>query len=117
MQAMSTSTPKSPSLLFLIVPVVVLAIFGFFGARYMLKTHADKTLDRLAVVWPAIETMPEPERAFLVELALICNVAEREAVRAEVVACLRSSAEKMTPAPTGRLEGLLRQAPQAPAQR
>ena len=115
MRAMSTS--KSPSLLYLIVPVVVLAIFGVFGARYMLGAHAEKTLDRLAVVWPAIATMPEPERAFLVELALTCNVAEREAVRAEVIACLRSAAGKMQPAPTGRLDRLIGQAPQGQAQR
>lgn len=108
---MSQSNAKSPSLLFFIVPVVVLTVFGFFGARYMLNAHSETTLERLAVVWPGIATMPEPERALLVELALTCNVVERQPVRAEVLACLRSAAGKMTPAPTARLERLVGQAP------
>lgn len=107
---------KSPSLLFLIVPVVVLSALGFFGARYMLDDHLDTTLDRLAIVWPGVAGMPEPERAFLVELALTCNVAERQPVRAEVLDCLRAVAGKLQPAPTERLEGLIASAPQAPAQ-
>jgi hypothetical protein len=47
-------------------------------------------MDQLALVWPGIATMPEQERAFLVELAHTCNLTTREPVRAEVVDCLRS---------------------------
>lgn len=108
---------KSPSLLFLIVPLVVLSVLGFFGARYMLGEHLDTTLDRLAVVWPGVAGMPGPERAFLVELALTCNVVERQPVRADVIDCLRPAAGKLQPAPTERLEGLIAGAPQAPARR
>lgn len=102
---------KSPSLLFLVVPIAALAIFGFFGARYLLDNHADTTLDRLAIVWPGVADMPE--RPFLFELALTCNVVERQPVRAEVIDCLRSAAGKLHPAPTGRLEDLIARAPQA----
>ncbi|MFC4930207.1 hypothetical protein [Massilia sp. GCM10023247] len=108
---------KSPSLLFLIVPLVVLSVLGFFGSRYMLNDHLDTTLDRLAIVWPGIAGMPEAERALLVELALTCNVVERQPVRAEVIDCLRSAAGKLQPAPTERLEGLVARAQHAPAQR
>jgi len=109
MAAMSKPTSQSPSLLFLIVPIAALAIFGFFGARYMLNSHVETTMERLAVVWPGVAGMPEPDRAFLVELALTCNVVERKAVRAEVIDCLRSAAGKLHPAPTERLESLVAQ--------
>lgn len=102
---------KSPSLLFLVVPIAALAIFGFFGARYMVGNHADTTLERLAIVWPGVADMPE--RAFLFELALTCNVVERQPVRAEVIDCLRSAAGKLQPAPTKRLDELIAKAPQA----
>jgi hypothetical protein len=53
--------------------------------------------------------MPEQERAFLVELALTCNVVERQPVRAEVVACLRSVPKNASA--TERLDRLIAQAP------
>lgn len=81
---------KPPSLVSLFLILVLLAVFGFVGARYMLKSHSRSTLDQLGLVWPNIATMPEPERAFLVELAHTCNLTTREPVRAEVVDCLRS---------------------------
>ena len=106
---------KPPSLLSLLLILVVLAIFGFFGARTMLGSHKESTQAQLGLVWPGIASMPEPDRAFLVELALTCNVSAREAVRAEVVDCLRSTATGMGPAPAGRLERLLKAAPQGAA--
>lgn len=108
---------KSPSLLLLIVPIVLLSVFGFFGAKYMLNAHSETTLERLAIVWPGVAGMPEAERGLLVELALTCNVAERQPVRAEVIDCLRSAAAKLQPAPTDRLEALLARAPHAEARR
>lgn len=100
---------KSPSLLSLFAALAALAVFGFFGAKYMLSSHSESTMDQLRVVWPAIAAMPEPERAFLVELALTCNVVTRQPVRAEVVDCLRSV--EMNAAATERLNRLLGQAP------
>lgn len=102
---------KPPSLLSLLLILAVLAVFGVVGAKYMLGSHSDSTLRQLGTVWPGIATMPQPDRDFLVELALTCNVAAREPVRAEVVDCLRSAATGMRPAPTERLERLVREAP------
>jgi len=100
---------KPPSYLSLIGILVLLAVFGFFGARYMLKAHSASTMDQLALVWPGIATMPEGERAFLVELAHTCNLTTREPVRAEVVDCLRSV--KVNQDAAARLDRLLQQAP------
>ncbi len=102
---------KPPSLLSLGAALVALAIFGFFGAKYMLGKHSASTNDQLALVWPDIATMPAPERAFLVELALTCNVVGRQPVRAEVIDCLHATTAKMQPGATERLDQLIRQAP------
>lgn len=104
---------QPPSLLLLVVILVVLALFGAVGAKFMLNRHSASTMSQLAVVWPDIETMPQDDRDLLVELALTCNVVEREPVRAAVVDCLRSSAATIRPSPGERLERLIGQAPQA----
>ena len=98
---------KPPSLLWLFLVLALLAVFGFVGARYMLKAHSQSTMDQLAVVWPNITTMPEQERGFLVELAHTCNLTTREPVRAEVVDCLRSV--RMDANASARLDRLLEQ--------
>jgi hypothetical protein len=76
---------KPPSLLSLFLGLAALAIFGVVGAKYMLSSHSASTQDQLRLVWPGIAAMPEPEHAFLTELALTCNVVKREPVRAEVI--------------------------------
>ncbi|OON63986.1 hypothetical protein B0920_11765 [Massilia sp. KIM] len=100
---------KPPSLLWLAGVLLALALFGVVGAKYMLKTHSSNTMSQLGTVWPQVESMPEQDKNFLVELALTCNLSTREAVRAETVDCLRSAADKLGPEAKGRLEGLLRQ--------
>lgn len=102
---------KPPSLLSLFLVIAALAVFGFVGARYMLSSHSESTQDQLRLVWPGIAAMPEPERAFLTELALTCNVVKREPVRAQVIDCLRSV--PMNATASARLEGLVKQAPAA----
>lgn len=106
---------KPPSLLTLLGVLVALALFGFLGARYMLSSHTESTNQQLGLVWPGIASMPEQDRAFLVELAHTCNLTLREPVRAEVIDCLRSV--RMTGEASARLERLVSQAPQAGAQR
>jgi hypothetical protein len=100
---------KPPSLRTLFLVLAALAVFGFLGAKFMLSSHSASTQEQLRLVWPDIAALPEPERAFLTELALTCNVVKREPVRAQVVECLRSV--PMTATATGRLEALLKQAP------
>ena len=100
---------KPPSILSLIAALMALAVFGIFGARYMLGSHTEATIKQLGLVWPAIATMPEPDRAFLVELAHACNLTTRQPVRPEVIDCLRSV--KMNADASGRLERLIGQAP------
>ena len=100
---------KPPSILSLILALVLLAVFGFFGARFMLNRHSQSTNEQLGIVWPAIATMPQQDRAFLVELALTCKLSTREPVRAEVVDCLRSV--PMDATANARLDRLLQQAP------
>ena len=100
---------KPPSYLSLIGILVLLAVFGFFGARYMLKAHSASTMDQLVLVWPNIASMPEQERAFLVELAHTCKLTTRAPQRAEVVDCLRSV--EVNGEAAARLERLLGQAP------
>lgn len=100
---------KPPSLLSLFLVLAVLAVFGFFGAKYMLGAHKESTDQQLGIVWPGIATMPEQDRAFLVELAHTCNLTMRQPVRAEVIDCLRSV--KMNADATARLDRLIGQAP------
>jgi predicted permease len=107
---------KSPSLLSLFAIVAALMAFGFVGARYMVGAHSEKTLAQLSIVWPNIEAMPDNERNFLVELALTCNVTQRQAVRAEVLDCLRSTAPTLGPKAVERLDHLVVQAPPASKQ-
>ena len=104
---------KSPSLLSLFAIIAALAIFGFAGARYMLGAHSENTLKQLSIVWPDIEAMPDKERNFLVELALTCNVVQRQPVRAEVVDCLRTTASKTGAEAGARLDRLVETAPPA----
>lgn len=104
---------KPPSLLSLILILVVLGLFGAVGAKFMLNRHSASTMSQLALVWPGIESMPQDERGLLFELALTCNVVDRQPVRAEVIACLREAASALTPPPTAQLERLIGQAPQA----
>lgn len=106
---------KSPSLLSLFLVLAALAVFGFFGAKYMLGSHKEKTNEQLGIVWPSLASMPEQDRAFLVELAHTCNLTVRQPVRAEVIDCLRSV--KMSQDAAARLERLVGQAPQTDAQR
>jgi hypothetical protein len=101
---------KPPSILTLIAFIAALAIFGFYGAKTMLGRHSASTNDQLALVWPDIASMPAPERNFLVELALTCNVVARDPVRAEVVDCLQDTARKLPPGASERLDRLVRQA-------
>lgn len=98
---------KPPSILLLVAILAVLTIFGVVGARYQLNKHSASTMEQLALVRSDIAAMPEPDRAFLVELALTCNVVERQPVRAEVVACLRSVPTNASA--TERLDRLLAQ--------
>jgi len=100
---------KPPSIRSLILVLVLLALFGVVGAKFMLGRHTDNTMSQLATVWPDIAAMPQGERDFLVELGHTCNVTMRDTLRAEVVDCVRSV--QMTPAASARLEGLLAQAP------
>ena len=99
---------KPPSIRSLILVLVLLAVFGAVGAKFMLGRHADTTMSQLGTVWPDLATMPESERVFLVELAHTCSVTTREPVRAEVVDCLRSV--PMNATATARLDRLLSQA-------
>mgnify|MGYP003580298791 CR=1 FL=1 len=101
---------KPPSLRSLFLVLAALAVFGFIGARYMLSSHTESTNRQLGIVWPGIETMPEADPNFLVELAHTCNLTIRPPVRAEVVDCLRSV--KMNAEARARLDRLLGQAPQ-----
>jgi hypothetical protein len=75
----------------------------------MLSSHSASTQEQLRLVWPGIAAMPEPEQAFLTELALTCNVVKREPVRAQVIDCLRSV--PMDAGAKARLEGLIGPAP------
>lgn len=106
---------KPPSLLSLFAILALLGIFGFFGAKYMLNSHSASTQEQLRLVWPGIASLPEPEQAFLTELALTCNVVKREPERAQVVDCLRSV--PMDASAKARLESLVGQAPQAASPR
>lgn len=106
---------KPPSLRSLFLVLAALAVFGFLGARYMLSSHKESTDRQLGLVWPAIASMPEQDRAFLVELAHTCKVTTRQQVRAEVLDCLRSV--KMNQEASAWLERLVSQAPPAGAPR
>ncbi|QOY94997.1 hypothetical protein IM543_03615 [Massilia sp. UMI-21] len=100
---------KTPSILSLVLVLVALAVFGYFGARYMLNSHSESTMEQLRIVWPGVASLPEQDGGFLTELALTCNVVERPPVRAEVINCLRSV--EMDASATARLDRLLKQAP------
>lgn len=106
---------KPPSLLSLLLVLAALAVFGFIGARFMLSSHTESTNRQLGIVWPGIATMPEADRAFLVELAHTCNLTIREPVRAEVIDCLRSV--EMNADASARLDRLIGQAPGTAQQR
>ena len=96
------------STLQLIAILCALAVFGFFGARLAGSLAKSATLERLETVWPHFETMPEAEHAFVVDLAVACNVVSRPAERAEVLACLRKASSAAGPQASARLESLLK---------
>ncbi|MFC0253680.1 hypothetical protein [Massilia consociata] len=96
------------SLIQLGVILLALAVFGYFGAKYVGNMTQDSTLERLETVWPEFRTMPEQDRDFLIEASLTCNVLARPAVRADVVDCLRSTAPRLTPEAQAKLDALLK---------
>ncbi|MBQ5940130.1 hypothetical protein [Massilia sp. AB1] len=87
--------------------VLALAVFGVVGAKFAGSRAEQATLARMETVWPDFAAMPEPERMFLIQLSLNCQVVRRPAERAEVVECLRSGARQAGADAPARLERLL----------
>lgn len=56
------------------------------------REDAARSRERLEMVWPALMTMPENDRALLVGLAMTCQLAQRPPLADQVIACLREAA-------------------------
>jgi hypothetical protein len=54
---------------------------------------ADRSRERLELVWPSLMTMPQSDRALVVSLAMTCDLEARPARAADVIACLRSAVD------------------------
>lgn len=68
-----------------------------YGADYGFKTGAlegKQALQRLQVVWPNVEQMPETDRFALADLAFQCRLHEKPPVKEEVVKCLTDAANE-----------------------
>lgn len=52
---------------------------------------AERSRERLQLVWPSLMDMPANDRALLVGLALTCHVENRPAIVGDVVECLRGA--------------------------
>lgn len=70
---------------------------GMSGLLYPSLPHRHLK-ERLLRVWPSLMDMPLSDQAFVVGLAMTCNLETRPVAKDEVVACLRAAA--VDPEPT-----------------
>lgn len=87
--------------------VIALVVFGVVGAKFAGQRAEQATLERMGTVWPEFSAMTEADRIFLIHLSLACELVRRPAERAEVVACLRSGAQRAGGQAPARLQRLL----------
>ncbi|HDV6371641.1 TPA: hypothetical protein ACK3Q6_007823 [Burkholderia cepacia] len=67
---------------------------GYAVTQYARKLGAEngrRSLERVQLIWPAIRSMPDRDRALIAGLAMTCHVEKRPAVASEVAACLRDA--------------------------
>lgn len=79
------------TLAFVAVLVVGTPLVMQYG-RLAGQNAGERSIARIALVWPEIRSMPYNDRALLVGLAMTCRLENRAAVQSEVVACLRGAA-------------------------
>lgn len=75
------------------IVVALLLASVYIGRRAGEAAGADART-RLELLWPTVMEWPEADRAFLVGLAMTCDLHTRPATREATVACLREAASK-----------------------
>ncbi|MBA9869741.1 hypothetical protein D7S79_08525 [Ralstonia insidiosa] len=76
----------------LLALAVLLTAGGAFLGHQAGSSAGERAKERLQLVLPAIDSLPEHDRALLVGLAMTCKLENRPAEVDEVVACLRDAA-------------------------
>lgn len=71
--------------------VVALLLASVYIGRRAGEAAGDGARTRLELVWPTVMEWPEADRAFLVGLAMTCDLHTRPATREATVACLREA--------------------------
>lgn len=75
--------------------LIVLTVGGFSVVRYARhigNQEGERSIERLALVWPSIMAMPQEDRAMLAELSLSCRLQDRPAVKSAIITCLEEAA-------------------------
>lgn len=72
--------------------VAVLLLASVYVGRRAGEAAGDDARTRLELVWPSVMEWSEAERAFVVGLAMTCDLHTRPATREATVACLREAA-------------------------
>lgn len=73
------------------IVAVLLAASVYIGQRAGAAAANDARV-RLELVWPSVMEWPEADRAFVVGLAMTCQLDTRPATREATIACLREAA-------------------------
>lgn len=70
----------------------VLVLASVYVGHRAGEASGDQARTRLELVWPSVMEWSEAERAFVVGLAMTCDLHTRPATREATVACLREAA-------------------------
>lgn len=82
----------------LTVLVIALIALGAIKIGKSAGQHrADQDLERVQLIWPGVLSMPDADRAFLVGLAITCDLYKSPVERGAVIDCLRSAANNPNP--------------------
>ncbi|WP_322075496.1 hypothetical protein [Burkholderia cenocepacia] len=75
----------------IIAGVILFTLANWYG-RSIGARDGQRSLERVQLVWPGIESMPVQDRVLIAGMAMTCHVEKQPPVASAVVACLRDAA-------------------------
>jgi hypothetical protein len=82
-------------ILIVVVAMILVGLLAVLIGRYTGQAMAEKSKERLAVLWPDVLALPRKDRAFLAQLSLDCNLPKEPIEANAVTNCLRQAATRM----------------------